>query len=150
MSFSFGSSLASEERTPRLGLRLYTNPRKKPTQLDSKRLDEADCTISHHSRAPSCNQHPHCTSNPLLGESKSQNTDCLAEGSNEFPSYISSWDRGLKHFGNSLQMDISLELECSQRFEEPLWAQCKVHCWLPVSNASTKPLIPKTVLNWTK
>lgn len=39
-----------------------------------------------------------------------------------FPLYITSWDQGLKPFGNSLQMDISLELECSQRFEEPLWA----------------------------
>lgn len=60
---------------PHLGL--YTSPRKKPTHLDSKELDEANCTISYHSRAPSCNQHPHCNSNPLLGESKSHNSNRL-------------------------------------------------------------------------
>ena len=147
MSFSFGSSLASEKRAPPLRLGLHTSPRKKPTHLDSKGLDEANCTTSHRSRAPSCNQHPRCASNPLLGESKSQNTDCLAEGSNECPSYITSWDRGLKPLGNSLQMDISLELEDVRKPSEP---SAKVHGWLPISNTSTKPLIPKTVVNWTK
>lgn len=49
MSFSFGSSFYGEKHMPHLGLRLYTSPRKKPVHLDSKGLDEANFTISHHS-----------------------------------------------------------------------------------------------------
>lgn len=133
MSFSFGSYLASEKHAPHLELRLYMSPRKKPTHLDSEGLDEASCTIFIHSRAPSCDQHPRCTSNPLLGESESQNTHCLAEGSNEFPSYITTWDQGLKYFGKASRWALAWNWGVREDLRKPSVPSTKVHFWLPIS-----------------